>query len=267
MTTTNVSTARGTVAQVLASLLVLQQTRHLPDVVGMDAGTRNYIASVYLDADAFPAWADALGIEENARYLYTYPDRAPLGGGSTTVLGWSVTLHYTGTDAAPVELSAETVAELEQIAAPKPPAPTPAPGVDEPFERRRVRVEILAHTNSQMWGPRLKVSVPSWNTYGPPLLLEDVPAEVWTQPVGTTVTAMLDVKYGEPHFSEWEWTTTPAETPAAPTEVSSEATAHTAVDAWTCSCGWKVDGFTAPEIAAEKLREKHLIPANAAVTA
>lgn len=39
--------------------------------------------------------------------------------------------------------------------------------------------------------------------------------------------------------------------------------AHVAVDDYTCSCGWKVDGFTAPEFAREKLHEKHITPENA----
>lgn len=48
---------------------------------------------------------------------------------------------------------------------------------------------------------------------------------------------------------------------ALPADTADE---HVAVDDWTCSCGWKVDGFTAPEVAAEKLALKHIIPMNEA---
>lgn len=41
------------------------------------------------------------------------------------------------------------------------------------------------------------------------------------------------------------------------------AVEHVAIDDSTCSCGWKVDGFTAPESAREKLHEKHITPENA----
>lgn len=45
-----------------------------------------------------------------------------------------------------------------------------------------------------------------------------------------------------------------------PEDCSPASTVHVAVDDYTCSCGGKVDGFTAPEFAREKLYTKHILP-------
>ena len=39
-----------------------------------------------------------------------------------------------------------------------------------------------------------------------------------------------------------------------------ELVVHGAADDWTCLCGWKVDGFTAPELARTKLFDSHILP-------
>lgn len=44
------------------------------------------------------------------------------------------------------------------------------------------------------------------------------------------------------------------------TSEPTDHTTHTPVDDWTCSCSWKVDGFTAPELARAKLFDKHILP-------
>jgi hypothetical protein len=49
--------------------------------------------------------------------------------------------------------------------------------------------------------------------------------------------------------------------PAIPAEPT-ERPKHYPVDPYTCACNWKLDGFTAPEFALDKLKIKHIDRAN-----
>lgn len=94
---------------------------------------------------------------------------------------------------------------------------------------RRVAVEIVEH----QWNHGILITrVPVWDTNG---IVghnqEDVPREVWDQPVGTIVHAVLarhdsvdddDFAYAMPEFRDWEWPggaeTAPVDTIVVPRE-------------------------------------------------
>lgn len=65
---------------------------------------------------------------------------------------------------------------------------------------------------------------------------------------GRWIVSTVDPESGDREYTTWRDTEFQA----------SMKPVHEAVDDYTCSCGWKVDAFTAPELARWKLRVKHM---------